>query len=94
MRDAIEPRAPLVVRGYDIPGRMLAVGKLEHEIAGPGKRVQAAKRLDVHGTELPLTEWILDPRCKSLLLFFLADFEPYLDQDNAAVDDVFLDLGA
>ncbi len=44
---------------------------LEHEVARFREHVPAAKRLDVHWTELPLAQRILDPRLEPALLLFL-----------------------
>src|SRR6185312_2168444 len=42
----------------------------------------------------PLPHGSLDPRLEAALLLLLADFEPELDQDDAALDGEFLDLRA
>ena len=48
----------------------------------------------VHRAELPLAQRVIDAGQKAPLLFFLSDFKPYLDQDDAAVDNEFFDLRA
>jgi hypothetical protein len=62
-------------------------------IANTGNEVVAAieKRT---GAKLPLAQRILHARLEAPLLFFVADFEPDLDQFNAAVHDVILGLRA
>jgi hypothetical protein len=50
MRDAIESRAPLVVRMNNVPGRMFAVSFLEHLVAGARVSVPAPVRFEIHGT--------------------------------------------
>ena len=71
---------------------MLGVGGLEHGVARPRVVVPPAVRFDVHRTELPLPQRIVDACREALFLLVHADFEPDLDQLDAAVDDVFLDL--
>src|SRR5580693_2724243 len=41
-----------------------------------------------------MTQWIADPFQEALFLLLLTDLEPHLDQHDAAVDNVFFDLGA
>ena len=45
------------------------------------------------GTELPLAQRIFDAGLEAPFLLLVAHFEPVLDQDDPAVDDVFLDTG-
>jgi hypothetical protein len=41
-----------------------------------------------------LPRGVIDPRPEAPLLFFLADLQPELDQDDPGVDDIFFDLRA
>src|SRR5271166_6031628 len=92
MRDTVQARPPLVVGANDIPRGMFAVGCIEHQVPGTGEVIPPAKGLQVHGTELPLTDLVVDARLKAALLLRLSDFQPVLDEDNPRVDDVLLHL--
>src|SRR5262249_30504450 len=92
MRDAIESRAPLVVRMNDVPRSVFAVGFLEHHGAGARVVVPAPERLETHRAQFPLPQWVIDARGKAPLLLVLADLEPDLDQQDPRIDDVFFDL--
>src|SRR5882672_9677080 len=65
MRDDVQPGAPLVVGADQTPGRVLGVGRIEHQIARPRVIVPAAERLGVHRAQLPLPQWILDARLEA-----------------------------
>src|SRR5262249_57596272 len=56
VRDAIEPRPPLVVGPHDMPGRVLAVRRLQHHVARARVVVPAPVRFEVHWTQLPLPQ--------------------------------------
>src|SRR5262245_33017303 len=94
MRDAVEARPPLVVGAHDMPRRVLAVGRLQHHIAGLRIGVPAPERFDVHRAQFPLPQRIVDARLEPALLLLLADLQPHLDQDDATVDDIFFHLRA
>src|SRR5579883_221877 len=49
MGDAVQPRALLVVRAQDVPGRMPGVGGLEHHVARPRIFIPAFEGFQVHG---------------------------------------------
>src|SRR6185312_15281654 len=93
-RDAVEPRASLVVRPDDMPWRMIGVARLEHRIPGVRIIVPAPERLQIHGAELPLPQRIAYARKETPLLLFLTDFEPKFDQNDPRIDDIFLDFRA
>src|SRR5262245_44349917 len=76
MRDAVEPRAPLVVGAHDVPGRMLGVGLLQHGVARARVVVPAIERFDVHRAQLPLPQWIVDAGREPPFLLLLADLQP------------------
>src|SRR5205085_7444156 len=90
-RDEIEAGALLVVGPDDVPGRMFGVRRLEHRVARARILVPPFARRQVHGTELPLPERVLDARFEPALLLLVADLEPDLDQLNAAVDDLLFE---
>src|SRR5581483_11642056 len=69
MRDAVESRASFIFRANHIPGRMLGIRGLEHQVARPRIVVPASVGFEIHWTEFPLPERIVDPRSKPLLLF-------------------------
>src|SRR5262245_10437907 len=66
---------------------MLAVGVLQHCIAGTRVVVPAPVRLQVHRAQFPLAKRVVDAGGKPPVLFFHADLEPELDQDDATIDD-------
>src|SRR5262249_32426258 len=66
---------------------MLAVGVLQHCIAGTRVVVPAPIRLQIHRAQFPLAKRVVDARGKPSVLFFHADLEPELDQDDATIDD-------
>src|SRR6266480_2004478 len=88
MRDAVEPRTSLVVGNDDVPRRVFGVGGIEHAIARPGIFEPLAARREVHRAELPLADGVVYTRLEAALLFLVADFEPELDELDAAIDQV------
>src|SRR6202035_4683053 len=54
MGNAVEPGAAFVVGAHDVPRRLLAVGRREHQIARPRIIVPAPVRLQIHRAQLPL----------------------------------------
>ena len=94
VRDRVEPGALLVVGADDDPGREAGVGRLEHPIAGARVVVPFLPRRQVHVTELPLPHRVRDPGQEPLFLLLVAHLEPELDQGDAAIDDVALELRA
>ena len=75
-------------------GAMSRVGRLEHRVARARVLVPLGARRQVHRAELPLPQRIVDARLEPPLLLLVADLEPELDEDDAAVDDVLLELRA
>src|ERR1700752_2001443 len=73
---------------------MLAVRCLQHAIAGARIFVPTPERFQIHWAELPLLQWILDPRFKSSLLLLLSDFQPILKQNNPSIHDVLFNSRA
>src|SRR5690242_17470654 len=92
MRNAVQAGAPLVVRADDAPRRGFGVCRFQHEVAGSRIIIPASIGLEIHRAQLPLTDRIIDPGVKALLLLFLPDLKPNLDQSDPAIDDEFLDL--
>ncbi len=90
VRDTVEPRAPLVIRVQDVPGRVLGVGGREHPVARPRVLVPARPRLDVHRRQLPAPQRIVDARGHAPLLLLRAHFEPQLDELDPGAHDPFL----
>src|SRR5262249_16283895 len=72
---------------------MFAVGRIKHNIPGSGVIIPTPVGLNVHRTEFPLTKWIINALGKSLLLFFHSHFQPELQEQNARVNNIFLELG-
>ena len=75
-------------------GACFGVRRLEHHVAGARILEPLAARRQIHGAEFPLPQRIVDARLETPLLLLVADFQPDLDELDAAIDDVFLDLGA
>ncbi len=73
---------------------MLGVRRRQHHIAGTRVVVPAPVRLEVHGAEFPLPQRVADARLEASFLLCLADFQPNLDQHDAAVDHDLFDLRA
>src|SRR4249919_2220734 len=92
--DAVEARAPFVVRGDDVPRGKLRVRGLEHHVARPRVFEPSAPRAEVCRAQLPLADRIRDAGLEAAFLLGLAHLEPVLDQLDAVVDDVQLELGA
>src|SRR5262249_5508000 len=80
VRDAIEPRPPLVVGPHDMPWRVLAVRRLQHHVARARVVVPAPVRFEVHRTQLPLPERVGDASGKPPFLLVLSDLPPDFDQ--------------
>src|SRR5262245_26984707 len=91
--DAVEARAPLVVRGNDVPGSPLCVRGLEHHVTRPRVLEPSAPRIQVRRAQFPLAHRIRDTGLEAPLLLRLAHLEPVLDQMDAVVDNVLLELG-
>src|SRR5262249_57476743 len=53
----------------------------------------AGPRLDVHRTEFPLLEWIVDAHEEAKLLLLVADGKPVLQQDDARTHQHALEFG-
>src|SRR5437016_6225691 len=92
MRDAIEPPAPLVIGPHDVPRRVLAVRLLQHRVACPRVAIPAPVGFEVHRTQLPLPQRIVDPSAETPFLFVLSDLQPDFEEPDAGVYDVFFDL--
>src|SRR3984893_4926191 len=93
MRDAVQAHLLLVVGVDDPPRRLGDISALQHDLFGFGVLLPARPRLDVHGTELPLLEWIVDAHEEAKLLLLVADGKPILQQDNARTDQHALEFG-
>src|SRR5262249_36356343 len=94
VRDAIEPRPPLVVGPHDVPRCVLAVRRLQHHVARARVVVPAPVRFEVHWTQLPLPERVGDASGKPPFLLILSDLQPAFDHDNTGIDDVFFHFRA
>src|SRR5262245_14142544 len=94
MRNAVQTRAALVVRAHDVPRRLGRVGDLQHAVARPRVVVPAPPRFQVGGTQLPLPQWVLNPRLEPPFLFLVADLEPEFDQLNPTLNNVLFNLWA
>src|SRR5689334_23382223 len=93
MMDAIEARL-LLIDCFDYPPWSFQnVGSLEHELLGPGVLFPAAAGFQIHRTELPLLEGIMNARQEAVVLLFIGDRKPVLDQDDAGADQHPLKFG-
>src|SRR5215467_12884486 len=92
--DTVEARPPFVVRGDDVPGRKLRVRGLKHYVARPRVLEPSAPRAKVRRAQLPLAQRVCDPGLEAALLLGLAHLEPVLDEMDAVIHEVQLELGA
>ena len=93
MRDAVEASLLLVVRAQNVPRQSIVSVALRTCHARQSNSTTAA-RWQVHGTQFPLPQRILDTRFKAALLFVIADFQPVLDNlDPDVLDDIFSTSG-
>src|SRR4029077_14469130 len=91
---AVEAGAAFVVRWEDVPGCKFRVRGFEHDVARARIIEPPAPRAQVRRAQLPLAQRIFDTGFEAALLLGLAYLEPVLDQLDAVVDDVHLELGA
>src|SRR5262249_58019476 len=94
VRDAVEARAALVIRGNDVPGRIIRVRGLEHDVSRPRVLKPSAPRAQVRWAQLPLAQRVIDACLEAALLLRVAYLQPELDEQNPVIDDVHLELGA
>src|SRR5204862_5245905 len=75
-----------------VPRRPLGVRRFEHQV--PSARVfePFAARWEVHWTELPLAQRILQAGLEAELLFLVTNLQPNFDKFDSGIYDVFLDL--
>ena len=94
--DDVQAGGLLLVVGADecTTGAMRVSVVGQHAVAGARVVVPAGPRRKVHRTELPLPDRIVDARLEAPLLLLVADFEPQLDQDDAAADEIAFELRA
>src|SRR6266702_3295637 len=76
MADAVQSGALLVHGLHDPPWRFRVVRAFKHRIFSLRVLLPASPGLDIHGTELPLFEWIADAHQESELLLVIGDGEP------------------
>src|SRR6266436_8452947 len=93
MRDAVQARLLLVVGVDDPPRRLGDISALQHHLFGFGVLLPARPRLDIHSTELPLLEWIMDAHEEAKFLLLVADGKPVLQKDNARTHQHALEFG-
>jgi hypothetical protein len=84
VRNAVQPRFPLIVGMDDVPRSMLGIGSLQHHVAGTRIIVPAAIGFHIHGAEFPLAHRIGNPGFEPALLLLLADLQPEFDEDDSA----------
>src|SRR5688572_2496515 len=84
MINAIESRALLIVRSYNMPPRVFAVRFLQHPIPGAGVLVPLLTSRQVHWTELPLAHRVFNTGFEATFLFFVTDLQPILNDVNPA----------
>src|SRR5678815_136800 len=89
--DQVQPARLLVVEVDDMPGRKFGMGMLQHDRARPAVVAILVTRGDIDRRDLPALERISGALGEALLLFFLVDGEPVLQQQNAVVDETVLE---
>src|ERR1700730_6222029 len=67
---------------------------LEHDVARPRVLEPFAPRAQVHRAQLPLTQRIRDAGLEAAFLLRVAHLQPELDEQDAIVNDISLELGA
>src|SRR6266436_3168957 len=77
-----------------MPWRPPGVSGVEHPVASAGIIEPMASRRQIHCTQLPLPQWVVDARLETALLLFVADLQPDFDQLDSTINDVSLRLGA
>ena len=87
VRDAVEPRALLVVGLDDVPRRLGDVGVDEHLVLRARVVDPVRPRVQVGLGELPSAHRVVDPGLEAALLLLVAHREPVLDQDDAVLDE-------
>src|SRR5882724_11704055 len=90
MRDTVRAGAPFIVRMQDMPRRPPRVGRLQHPVTSSRVFKPSAARRQVHRAELPLAQWVGDPRFEPPSLLLVADFKPELAELDSGVHDEFL----
>src|SRR5215510_6644320 len=78
--DAVESGSPLVVRSHDIPRHVLAIRLVQHLVTCARVVIPASVRLEIHRTQFPLSQRVVDACRETSLLLVLADLQPDLDQ--------------
>ena len=73
MIDAIQPRALLVNRVHHPPSGLGYVGSIEHDLFSLRVLLPSTARFKIHGTELPLLQWIVNAAEKPQVLFLVCD---------------------
>src|SRR5215472_252916 len=69
---------------------MFCIRGFQHFVTRPRVLIPTAKRFQVHRTQLPLTEWIVDSCLETAMLLFLSHFHPVFDKSYPSVHEVFL----
>ena len=76
-----------------MPGRVVRVGGLEHHVPRSGIIVPMLIRIQIHRTELPLAQRIVNACQEAPFLFVLPDLQPEFNENDARISDVFFDFG-
>ena len=74
-------------------GACFGVGGVEHQVAGARILEPLRARGQVHRAEFPLAERIRHARLEAALLLLVAGIQPDFDEPDAALHDVFFQLG-
>src|SRR4029077_17998857 len=77
-----------------MPRRDLGVTRLHDEVACARVVIPFRAGEQISRTELPLTQWIIDPCRETPFLFLIAYFEPVFDQFDSTGHDITLELWA
>src|SRR6476469_7149246 len=90
--DAVEPCAFLIDGLHDPPARLGYVRALDHYFLGFRVVLPTSPRLEVHRTELPLLQGIVNAPQESQMLFLVGDREPVLEQADSRAYEHALEL--
>src|SRR5262249_17037219 len=92
MLNAVQPGALLVDGLHNPPWSLRNARAFEHYLLCLGIGLPTPPRLNVHRTELPLLERIMDAHQETELLLLVGDREPIFDEDDAGTDQHALEL--
>src|SRR5215470_6421099 len=83
MVDAVQSSLLLADTLDNPPACLWDMGALKHFLFCFGIFLPESPRLEIHGAELPLLEWIVNSHQEAQVLLLIGDREPILDEGDA-----------